>query len=69
MAQLEKTTENNSLLMPKGPFIYYVSTELDGWVRKLGTQNSEIGPFCLVTNNAYIVVGWLETPITCLRNI
>ena len=61
MAQLEKTTENNSLLVAKGPFIYYVSTELDGWVRELGTPNSEIGSFCLVTINAYIV-GGLETP-------
>ena len=61
MAQLEKTTENNSLLVSKGPFVYYVSTELDGWVRELGTPTSEIGPFCLVTINAYIV-GGLETP-------
>ena len=35
MAQLEKTTENNSLLVPKVPFIYYVSTALDRWVRIL----------------------------------
>ena len=62
MAQLEKTTENNSLLVPKGPFIYYVSTELDGWVRELGTPNSEIVPFCSLTNNAYIVGGWLRNP-------
>jgi hypothetical protein len=56
MAQLDKTTENNSLLVAEGPFIYYVSTALDGWV------GSDIGPFCLLTNNAYIVGGWVRNP-------
>ena len=52
-------------LVSKGPFIYYVSIGLGGWVQKIS-----IFAYVQYINNAYIVGGWVrKSPKTCLRNI